>query len=486
MRSVRLAPWALLVVFPIGLVRPAAAATMDQAGRVVAHSTALSASEARLELELADGRTVSIGFAEGAVRIGDDEVATVQPSGALAEAWRGLLTQAAELPPQEILARVRDLDVSGLTQQERRTLELIQRALGGLLAPPAPPPSPALAGAQGEVPPAASEPKDPVIAPFEFQVDLDNLLERRHVYRHDLDVPAEEVIDGSVTMLRGDLTVAGRIKGDVVALEGDVILAEGGVIEGDVRLLQGELVRDGGRVLGRVEQLATELPAPTPPQFVPPASPSVIGRVATRVMSLLATFVGLAFMGIGLMFFVPRQLEAVADTVWHSFGRSFLAGLFAQPLVLPALAILVVGLTITIVGVLLVPFAVAALALTLFLAVVGGYIAVARTVGEIYLQRRMAYGLQVGGWLTYRYLMYGLMGLLAIWLPPVLLGWMPVAGTIMTVSAGLLTWVLATAGFGATLLSRGGIRGTVVRRLDRALTDARLWEPAQLQRGSSR
>jgi hypothetical protein len=44
------------------------------------------------------------------------------------------------------------------------------------------------------------------------------------------------------------------------------------------------------------------------------------------------------------------------------------------------------------------------------------------------------------------------------------------------VIAALLTWVLATVGFGATILTRGGTRGTIVRRLDYALTDQRLWD----------
>jgi hypothetical protein len=166
--------------------------------------------------------------------------------------------------------------------------------------------------------------------------------------------------------------------------------------------------------------------------------------------------------------------------VWHSFGRSFLAGLFAQPLLLPLLALLVVGLAITIVGILVVPFAVAAFGVALFLAVVGGYLAVARTVGEIYLRRRMAKGLRVSGWLTYRYLFYGLLGLLMIWIPPVLFGRIPIAGALMTVIAAVLTWIVVTAGFGATLVSRAGIRGTIVRRIDRALTDEHLWEPDAL------
>jgi hypothetical protein len=180
-------------------------------------------------------------------------------------------------------------------------------------------------------------------------------------------------------------------------------------------------------------------------------------------------------MGLGFVFFAPRQLSVVADTVWHSFGRSFLAGLFAQPLILPAFGMLLVGLALTVVGILLVPVAVVAFVLAVLVAAVGGYIAVARTVGEIYLRRRMARGASVATWGSYRYIVYGLAGLLATWLPAIAFGWIPVAGDILLVAAALITWVFATAGFGASILSRGGLRGTFVRKLDLALTDEHYW-----------
>lgn len=209
-------------------------------------------------------------------------------------------------------------------------------------------------------------------------------------------------------------------------------------------------------------------------------APSAIGQVVSSTATLLATFVALAFMGFGFMFFAPRQLATVSDTVWHSFWRSFLAGLFATPLVIPVFGMMIVGLVLTVVGILIIPFAAIAFLVALTLAVVGGYVAVARTVGEIYLRRRMAHGKAVGGLLHYRYLLYGLLGLLLIWLPAVTFGWVPVAGTVMTVSAAVITWVLATAGFGATLISRAGVRGTFVRKLDKALTDEQYWADEML------
>jgi hypothetical protein len=204
-------------------------------------------------------------------------------------------------------------------------------------------------------------------------------------------------------------------------------------------------------------------------------STSLVGGIAGGVMNLLASYIALAFMGLGLLFFAPKQLETVADTVWHSFGRSFLAGLFAQPLILPVFAMMIVGLALTVVGIVVVPFAVSAFLAALLLGILGGFIAVARTVGEIYLRRRMARGEAVRTWGSYRYVVYGLLGLLAIWLPAALLGWVPVAGTLLTVTAGVATWVLATAGFGAAIISRGGVRGTFVRQIDLALTDEQFW-----------
>jgi hypothetical protein len=114
-------------------------------------------------------------------------------------------------------------------------------------------------------------------------------------------------------------------------------------------------------------------------------------------------------------------------------------------------------------------------AAALVLAALGGFIAVARTVGEIYLRRKMARGEAVQTWGSYRYVVYGLAGLLALWLPVILLGWVPVAGTVLTVSAAVMTWMLATAGFGAAIISRAGMRGTFVRQLDLALTDEQYW-----------
>jgi hypothetical protein len=209
-------------------------------------------------------------------------------------------------------------------------------------------------------------------------------------------------------------------------------------------------------------------------------STSIVGGILSGLASLGASLVALTLMGFGFLFFAPRQLSAISDVAWHSFGRSFLAGLFAQPLVFPVFGMLIVGLVLTVVGILLVPVAIPAFLVALFLAVTGGYIAMARTVGEIYLRVRRKGVPAQDGWAEIKYIAVGLAGLLAIWLPAVFFGRVPMVGPIATVLAAIITWIVATAGFGATILTRGGLKGTVVRRLDRALSEESPWTSGRL------
>jgi hypothetical protein len=106
-----------------------------------------------------------------------------------------------------------------------------------------------------------------------------------------------------------------------------------------------------------------------------------------------------------------------------------------------------------------------------------GYLAAAKSVGHSYLLRKMADGQAVVS-TPYRSVVYGLIGLLAIWAPAVLLGWIPLVGQLFVWLALTITWVMATAGVGAAILSRAGLRATFVRtRPEAALTDEHYWEP---------
>jgi hypothetical protein len=78
-------------------------------------------------------------------------------------------------------------------------------------------------------------------------------------------------------------------------------------------------------------------------------------------------------------------------------------------------------------------------------------------------------------------LLVGLLALATLWVAWALFGWVPVAGSIIWGAAFFVTWLLGTAGFGAALLSRGGVRENFAGRIlpPEALTDEYLWATPQ-------
>lgn len=198
-------------------------------------------------------------------------------------------------------------------------------------------------------------------------------------------------------------------------------------------------------------------PEPTA-RFVSP-----FGGFASGVLGLGGTFLALCAIAFGASFFAGRQIDVMADTVSTSFGRSFFVGLFAQPLILPVLAAVVAGLTITVIGILLVPVAILAFTAALAAAIVGGYLAVARVAGSAWMKRMRGTHRDTPLSLL-QSIAWGLAIVLAVWLPAILFGWVPVAGTALTIVAALVTWGFVTTGFGAAVLTRGGVRTTFGRR----------------------
>ncbi|HEU5304621.1 MAG TPA: hypothetical protein VFU40_08255, partial [Gemmatimonadales bacterium] len=272
----------------------------------------------------------------------------------------------------------------------------------------------------------------------------------------------------------------GTLRGNLVTVEGDVVVHPGGVISGDVLTLGGSVRDEGGEIGGEVRTLkSTTVLSPLPQTRTEAASP--FETVLRRIAGVLGVFLTLVVLGFGLVMFGRQNLEVVSDTVSHSFGRAFVTGLLGQILLLPTFGMLVVGLVLSVAGILLLPFAVAVFAMLTVVAVVGGYLAVAHALGETYTRRRMALGVMIGSPNSYRYLLVGLLALASLWAAWALFGWVPVAGSIVWGTAFFVSWLLGTTGFGAALLSRAGIRENFAGRLlpPEALTDEYLWATPQ-------
>ncbi|MDZ4674280.1 MAG: hypothetical protein SGI84_07495, partial [Gemmatimonadota bacterium] len=218
---------------------------------------------------------------------------------------------------------------------------------------------------------------------------------------------------------------------------------------------------------GRLQQVVQQVPPALVPNFllraIQPtdtainAEPSWLTRFGTRAAGLSGVFLTLTLLGFLLVAFAHPYLETVSDTVAHSFGRSFVVGMLGQVLLLPTFGMLVVGLVLSVVGALLVPFVVIVYALLAVLGIVGGFLAVAHSMGEKQTRRRMAQGLKASP-NSFRYMLIGLATVLSVWLAWLVFGWVPVAGTIVWGSAVLVTWIIGTVGFGAAILSRAGVK----------------------------
>ncbi len=284
-----------------------------------------------------------------------------------------------------------------------------------------------------------------------------------------------EVQRGHVVVLRGNAEVHGRLEGNLVTLDGDITIHPGATVVGDLLAIGGRVREAGGTVLGTIQSLEA-----IDPNAAATSAPGLPGLVASRGAGAVGVFLTFLVLGFGLVTFGRPNLEIVSDTVTQSFGRSFLVGVLGQILLLPTFGMLVVGLVLTVAGLLLVPFAVVVYALLAIVAVLGGLLAVAHAMGERITRRRMAHGHAMSP-NSYRYLATGLAGLAVIWLGWVAFGWVPVAGTVIFGAAVLATWFVTTVGFGAALLSRGGIREDFAGRFlpPAMMTDEYLWATPQ-------
>jgi hypothetical protein len=295
----------------------------------------------------------------------------------------------------------------------------------------------------------------------------------------DFSIGSNESVPGHLLVVQGTADVYGKLLGNLVTVEGDVVLHPGGVISGDVLTFGGEVRDEGGEIGGEVRTFrsSTILGTPLGPQV---AAPGPLATAFRRMAGVVGVFLTLGALGFGLVMFGRPNLEVVSDTVSHSFGRAFATGLVGQLLLLPTFGMLVVGLILSVVGIVLLPFAVVVYALLVVIGAVGGYLAVAHAMGETYTRRRLALG-AIGSPNSYRYLVVGLGALAAFWLAWSVFGWVPVAGDLIRGAAILVTWLLATAGFGAALLSRAGLRENFAGRLipPEALTDEYLWATPQ-------
>jgi hypothetical protein len=470
---------------------------LDRDTAVVSHAVSLSPREAAVEFEIADGTTRVVSLRSGELLVNGAVVARYHPGGTLDREWRRLLADAAAKDTRGVLASLRSFKVAGLSGDDLaaeqrltttfRNLTIETPAVAAIAAASA---AQALSAATGAVTAtiADSVARALTLADIAALDSLEGQLRAVPDIGPDVvasvrtsplrighvAIPANERVDGSLVVFRGNADVYGTVTGNVVALLGDVICHDGGLIEGNAVSVGGHVVEAGGTIHGDIKSLSAlgrDLAAAERRQ----ERRSAFDLLVTDVGTVVAVFIALAMVGFGTVFFGRRHVEVVADTASHSFGRAFVVGLLGQLLLLPAFAMMIVGLVLTIVGILVLPFAIVAYVLGAALALLGGYLAVAHAIGETVTRRRMANGAFVRSPNSYGYIFTGLVGLLGLWAAAALFGWLGPVVFLFKLAAIIVTWLAATTGFGAVLLSRAGLRETFAGRYSGEVTDEYLW-----------
>lgn len=270
-------------------------------------------------------------------------------------------------------------------------------------------------------------------------------------------VPADVVEPGTVAVARGDLDVFGTVQGSAIAVDGDVVVHPGGRVRGNALSALGRVRADGGVVDGEMRTLQGPVGPVGGRQLdgAPAASPAAATYLALKIS--LGWLVLLSFIGIGVLLFAERYLEGVVETVEHAFSRAFWAGVVGQLALLPALLVLVVALAITIVGILLIPFGVVAFWIAAAGLTTIGFVALAQVTGRALLRGRARATLTDRG-ASLRALVAGIVLYTGLWVVAAAFAWSPIVGGILRGIAFAVSWVAATAGFGAALLSRAGTR----------------------------
>lgn len=455
------------------------------------HVVSLATDGATIIFEYTDGGALTLALEDGAVRLDGRTIGHYPSGGALESAWRRLAIAVSRAETPAALTLVRGWRPEGLSGDEAANADLFRDKLAPLSAPPA-----------NATPPQVL----PQAEPGGLSIDLSDLrdpnrlapLLRASAGLHGpslrITVPdgsahaghfslgSSERMQGHLLVIRGDADIYGTVIGNVAAVEGNVVVHPGGVVTGDVLAVSG-VVRDlGGDIRGTIRTLdAPRRNAELSSRQSADVPVSSWTRFARNAAGTTGVFLTLLLVGFGTVLFARTPLEVVSDTALHSFTRALLVGLLGQVLILPTFGMLVVGLVLSVAGILLVPFAVIVFALLLIVAVLGGFLAIAHAMGESLTRRQLARGISITSANSYRYMAVGLGAVGLLWLSWVLFGWVPVAGTLILATATLVSWLLATVGFGASLLSRAGFREHFTGRLlpAEALTDEYLWATPQ-------
>jgi hypothetical protein len=275
-------------------------------------------------------------------------------------------------------------------------------------------------------------------------------------------VAAGEAITGTVAVANGAADIRGTVTGDVVTYRGDIVVHAGGDITGNAIAIGGKVRAEGGRIGGQTLQLAGELSEPVA------GSGSAGSLIASRLALVGGWLAILIVISVGVLVLASDNLSAVADALERHYGNSLVAGVAGQVAALPLLAALLVALVLSVLGILLVPFAAVAYVIVVAGIVMLGFLGTAVVVGRGWRPAPPG-GDRARRAAMLRALVIGIVVLLAPWAVAGALAPWPLAETIARGVAFAVSWVACTAGLGAAIISRAGITRARSSQAQRAM-----------------
>jgi hypothetical protein len=296
--------------------------------------------------------------------------------------------------------------------------------------------------------------RDPIAAALDsLHRDANGMsLDRAAVSSGARTVESAEHLAGDVASWHGPLEIRGTVDGNAVALGSDVVLLPGGHVRGDALSVGGQVRVAGGTVDGEMRSISAFSVGPIAGARLTPA------QATRRALSLaLACYLILVAMALAVSIGARTHLETIAATIRTDFSRSFLFGLLGEVAAVPLFLLSMVALAITIVGILLIPFAAVAYALAILGAVDLGFLAMSLIAGDA-MMRGESSARHSRPIVTH--LIVGLTAFLVLWLLAGGAAFLGLAGSVLRLLAFLSTWIAATVGLGATIITRGGTRSS--------------------------
>jgi hypothetical protein len=260
-----------------------------------------------------------------------------------------------------------------------------------------------------------------------LSIDESGLSVNGRYVRGNHEVAVGDTVRGPLVVVRGNADVRGVVLGNVTAIFGDVTVRDGADVRGGATAWRGRVVVEGGRVRGELRAAPSSVPTVVAP-------PMTRGEALRLTAGWLAMLLTIGFIALVL---ASRNLDGTARVLEQDFGKAFLVGVAGQLGFLPLLILTIVALCVTVLGILLVPFVLVAAPIAL-----GGLI----TLGSARDDRAA----------MIRALVPGVVLLMAPWAIASLMQGASTSALLVRTAAIGITWVAATAGLGAAILSRAG------------------------------